>query len=54
MVIVLTGNPVEGFDIYGPFDDTETAVEWSMDNIESDWWVTDAMSPAAIRRPAWD
>lgn len=48
--LVITGNPVDGFEYIGPFDDTETAVEWCQDMFDDeDWWVTELTSPASIR-----
>jgi hypothetical protein len=49
MIIAIVGNPVEGFDYYGPFDDMGTAVEWCEDMIVTgDWWVSLVESPASF------
>ena len=46
MIMVITGNPVQGFDFFGPFDDPQQAVDWAADLIEADWWVAELTSPA--------
>jgi len=37
--IVVDGNPVTGFDHYGPFDTPEEAVKYAQDEMETDWWI---------------
>jgi hypothetical protein len=41
--IIVSGNPIEGLLFYGPFDDTDAAVEFAEDNEiisdDDDWWV---------------
>lgn len=38
MMILVTGNPVDGLSFYGPFD--EIADE-TLDKFEGDWWIAD-------------
>lgn len=35
--IIIAGNPVDGFNHYGPFDDCEQANEWA-DGRFDEWW----------------
>ena len=39
MAVVLAGNPISGFNIYGPFK-TEEEASASMEDLEDqEWWV---------------
>jgi len=46
-VIVMTGNPVEGFEAHGPFSDRWVAIHWvaiqmateNTEKFEADWWI---------------
>jgi hypothetical protein len=47
--IVIIGNPVQGFNYHGPFDNVEEAADWGNDNSEGgDWWVTDLHAPVEL------
>ena len=48
MIIVITGNPADGFSYYGPFDNIEQAAHWAEDLVQVDWWVVLVESPAAF------
>ena len=48
MIIVITGNPVDGFEYYGPFDSPSQAGDWAEDLLQQDWWATIVESPASI------
>jgi len=38
--VVITGNPVDGLDIYGPFATAEEANNWAdCEQAGEDWWV---------------
>lgn len=40
--IIITGNPVDGFEYHGPFGSSDQAVTWAAANPEidgKDWWV---------------
>lgn len=38
--IVITGNPVDGFFFYGPFDSAEAAISWAeVEHQGQSWWV---------------
>lgn len=39
MTILITGNPVDGFQYHGPFDSTEDAADWASRTQDADWWV---------------
>lgn len=45
MLIVIAGNPVDGFNYFGPFDDNESAEEWAESNISDSWWITEIKEP---------
>jgi hypothetical protein len=51
-LIVIYGNPVDGFHYIGPFDEPETAIEWAQEGVtaESDWWVADLNDPNELVR----
>lgn len=38
--IVVQGNPVDGFNFVGPFDDDDEAIQ-AAENEGGDWWVAD-------------
>jgi len=43
MWIVITGNPISGFDFVGPFSDPATAIdcaERDLSSSEIDWWIS--------------
>lgn len=46
-LIVIYGNPVEGFNYCGPFHLRGDALAWADDNVstEYDWWVTNLQTP---------
>lgn len=37
-VIIMTGNPVEGFEAHGPFSDRWVAIQMA-EEFEADWWI---------------
>ena len=47
--LIIIGNPVQGFDIFGPFDDVDQAITWGEDLVQGDWWLTELVSPADYR-----
>lgn len=44
MIVVITGNPIDGFAVHGPFEDEESAAEWGVRG-EHCWWVTTMEAP---------
>ncbi len=45
---LITGNPVDGFQIIGPFPDGETALEYPNKHaLDSDWWIIPMEAPDA-------
>lgn len=42
---VMCGNPVGGFDVYGPFSSNDEAVEWADGLIDKDWWIMRLQKP---------
>lgn len=45
MHVVMIGNPVDGFTIYGPFKTGEDAILWAQDEVETDWWIAKVFPP---------
>ena len=39
MHILITGNPVDGFERYGPFKTGEDAIAAGEDRLDGDWWI---------------
>lgn len=37
--VVISGNPVDGFTIWGTFKTSDDAIEWASHEIEGDWWI---------------
>jgi hypothetical protein len=48
MLLVIIGNPADGFEYIGPFTDHETASEYADSRDDSDWWVVPLKLPVAI------
>ena len=45
-MILVHGNPVDGFSFVGPFEDTEQAVEYAENNLRgSEWWIAECSAP---------
>lgn len=42
--VVVSGNPIDGFSILGPFLDSDDANNWAQD-LDCDWWVTKLTTP---------
>lgn len=46
MHIVITGNPVDGFSIYGPYATKDEAIAAADNaNLETEWWIAPLESP---------
>ncbi len=44
--VVAKGNPLDGITLYGPFEDSDSALEWAECNDrEGDWWIVTVNSP---------
>lgn len=43
MFVVITGNPVNGFTIVGPFESREDAFN-SAERFDADWWISELVS----------
>jgi hypothetical protein len=37
--IVVTGNPVDGFQFHGPFPSGNDAAEWAEQHCAREWWL---------------
>jgi hypothetical protein len=44
MHIVVAGNPIDGFEFYGPFRTEPDAIEWAGENLDGDWWTASLSS----------
>jgi len=44
---IVCGNPIDGLELIGPFDDFEAATEYAEREIDDDWWVTELYLPVA-------
>lgn len=42
---VVAGDPMDGLNIFGPFDDLDEAASWAETEIKGDWWTTRIYSP---------
>ena len=43
--VLVTGNPVDGLEFYGPFPDAESAHDWAAGVLKNaEWWIA-PMSP---------
>lgn len=45
MWIIVTGNPVDGFEYHGPFNTEDSAIEWADTFIEDEWWLAHLDAP---------
>lgn len=45
MHVVMQGDPVDGFMIYGPFKTGMDAADWAALNCEPDWWIAKLLEP---------
>ena len=43
--IIISGDPVNGFNFYGPFEFKEDAIKWAEILSKRDWWLSDLMEP---------
>ncbi len=43
--VIITGNPIDGITIYGPFFSPEEAIEWAEENRGEIWWMTQLEHP---------
>ena len=39
MHILITGDPVDGFEYFGPFKTGEEAIAAGEDHLDGDWWI---------------
>lgn len=43
--VVITGDPLLGFNFIGPFDSLEDADSWAENKLGGDWWLTHLENP---------
>ena len=46
--VIVAGNPIEGFEVIGPFIDWDTAAEYTVNNIITDSWLTSLNEPRGL------
>ena len=46
--VILAGNPIEGFEVIGPFIDWDTATEYAVNNIITDSWLMSLQEPRGL------
>lgn len=46
--VIVSGNPIEGFQLEGPFDDREQAIEYADRQIGGDWWIAPLTPPTPL------
>lgn len=45
--IIISGNPVDGFAYFGPFDDDVSAIDWAdQQRLPEAWWMASLTSTA--------
>lgn len=45
-IVVVTGSPVRGIQLHGPFATMESAVQWADFEVDTDtWWLADLYGP---------
>jgi hypothetical protein len=46
MYLIIVGNPIDGLNIFGPFDTQEDALWYGENNhVDEDWWFTKTINP---------
>jgi hypothetical protein len=45
VIIIVAGNPVDGFEFYGPFESEEDAAAWAEHGQPGDWWIARVHTP---------
>jgi hypothetical protein len=46
--VVLSGSPVDGLTLHGPFDGVETAIAWGDRALDCQWWAGDLHEPEGL------
>lgn len=45
-IVIVNGNPMDGFTIIGPFIDYDTAIKYADSNLKNEqWWTTQINKP---------
>ncbi len=42
--VVVVGNPIDGIQIFGPFDHINDAIEWT-ESLKGEWWIVTLEEP---------
>ena len=43
--IIMSGNPFEGYEFFGPFDNIDDAQDWGEGSREFEWYLVSVKSP---------
>ena len=43
--VIVAGNPIEGFQVFGPFEDWGNAQDYAVNYIIQDSWIMSLMEP---------
>lgn len=44
--VVVSGDPIQGIEVVGPFDDREDAIKYAETNMRGEsWWTTEMTAP---------
>ncbi len=49
--VIIHGNPVDGFQIHGPFDSPDNAVTYAETFHSGDWWTSQLFAPTEVDVP---
>jgi hypothetical protein len=47
MYVLITGNPIDGISLIGPFDEPDAAIDYAEVNIngQGEWWLVEVEAP---------
>ena len=46
MYIIVVGNPIDGTNMFGPFNTSEDALWYGENNyVDEDWWMVELITP---------
>lgn len=48
MHVVMFGNPVDGFKIFGPFKTGDDAARWASEEVDDTWWIAPLEHPDSM------
>ncbi len=36
--VIISGNPIDGLTVWGPFNSCENGFNWARENLKTEWW----------------